>query len=501
MSPAAIFKQYTQAACGHVRERSIRPSIRAELEAHLEEKAEFLQHSGLSAEAAARRAVHEMGPADELGNRLAQAYRPTSLTIYAAVILLYACLGFSAMSLVSRGIAGSAAGLLPQPFALSAGQLAVRAAASFGAIFISWGLACFLNYGLLLRRAFGAALLGLLLALTAVLLSLLPGSASISVAHWLFSFGYFALCLLSAYVKSGRWSLPILWGGGLLLCAGYAAFTQNAGALTLFLLTLCLVSLLAFFKRKAAFSPKGFAALALPALVLCAALLFGPAANRDASSAARVGYWSPGYNSILSRQLLSHTKPLGPAQFSAAEYRSLILQRYDLQSYQALFKNDPHTPAYQAYQAERDALLGAPSREYLQNLLPERAQQDYLFLYIALRYGLAPAGVLVCAMGLLLFFLLTRAATCHQPTSFYLATGCASFLLLQFLLYCLENLGLASGLSTGLPFISWGRASLTASLGELFVLFSCLRFDFSIAEIGYLAPLPSAGKDKVIPMG
>ncbi|WP_418667591.1 permease prefix domain 1-containing protein [Allofournierella sp.] len=494
MSPATIFKQYTQAACSHVHERSIRPSIRAELEAHLEEKAEFLQHSGLSAEAAARRAVQEMGSADELGGRLAQAYRPASLTVYAAVVLLYACLGFSAMFLVNRGITGGGVGLLPQPFALSPGHLAVRAAVSFGVIFISWGLACFLNYGLLLRRAFGAALLGLSLALAAALLSLLPGSASVSIAHWLFSFGYFVLCLLSAYVKGGRWSLPILWGGGLLLCAGYAAFTQHAGALTLFLLTLCLVSLLAFLKRKAAFSLKGVTALALPALLLCAALLFGPAAAHGAPAAASVGYWSPGYNSTLSRQLLSHASLRGPAQFSAEEYRRLILQRYDLQSYQTLFQNGPHTPAYQSYQAERDALLDAPSHQYLQNLLPEHVQQDYLFLYIALRYGLVPAGVLVCAMGLLLFFLLIRAATCHQPTAFYLATGCASFLLLQFLLYCLENLGLAPGLSTGLPFVSWGRASLSASLGELFVLFSCLRFDFSIDEIEYLAPLPNKVK-------
>lgn len=491
MSPATIFKQYTQAACSHVHERSIRPSIRAELEAHLEEKAEFLQHSGLSAEAAARRAVQEMGSADELGGRLAQAYRPASLTVYAAVVLLYACLGFSAMFLVSRAVTGGGVGFLPQPFALSAGQLAVRAAVSFGAIFLAFGLACILNYGLLLRRTFGAALLGLSLALAAALLSLLPGSASVSIAHWLFSFGYFVLCLLSAYVKGGQWSLPILWGGGLLLCAGYAAFTQHAGALTLFLLTLCLVSLLAFLKRKAAFSLKGVTALALPALLLCAVLLFGPAAAHGAPAAASVGYWSPGYNSTLSRQLLSHASPRGPAQFSAEEYRCLILQRYDMQSFQQTF---PSSSLAQPYQAERDRLLNAPTSEYLENLMPEDFQQEYLFLYIALRYGFVFAGILVCAMGLLLFFLLTWATACHQSTSFYLATGCASFLLLQFLLYCLENIGLAPGLSTGLPFVSWGRASLGANLGELFVLFSCLRFDFSIDEIEYLAPLPNKVK-------
>ena len=78
MEPSKAISQWLDAATRGIRFGPDRRAVRAELEAHLEDKALDLQRifPDLSLEEAQARAAAEMGGAEEIGRDLAQIHRP-----------------------------------------------------------------------------------------------------------------------------------------------------------------------------------------------------------------------------------------------------------------------------------------------------------------------------------------------------------------------------------------------------------------------------------------
>jgi hypothetical protein len=407
-------EEYLNEVCRQIKFRAARKYLRQELAAHIDDKKEeYLKGAAEEAEA---KAVASMGDAAETGRALNAVHKPRMEWGVVACVLALTIAGFIIIWLTQTDdIYFTSGWRLRQQFSTFITGLCLMAAVYF------------FNYTYIvrLRYAFYAAAL-LLVAYYAVFSGNVAAFSGLSYVSPIFDFVFLQapviilstlLFMLGIFGSLGRIKSCNI--SGLLPAVGLCALSMAVFKLVfgqlyaVMLAVVCLASLGAIvFKMQRKWHMRVLCLL-VPAIIFAAV---------------------PVLVTIL-RMNEPLYRYLGVAPFGGVENSGEITRMF-----------------------EGSKLVGA-SPYYLewQSRGLHASSTDFLLTSIIARYGWLAGAGFILVFGALLFFLFFRSLRLAHTPGKAIALGISAYLLLRFAIFALTNTGLVSGVSCGLPFVSYGR--------------------------------------------
>lgn len=469
--------------------RPLRPAIQAELQDHIEDRADAYVSQGMSQEQARIQAVQDMGDAISIGTELNAAHQ------------LCPCPGLLLLSALMLGLGMLFSGFFQWSPEQSAGSFLYYLPGFLFFLLVVWkGYPLFVRHWRLPLLAAAAFLvlnlLGRFLAAHGLFYSRLlnnPGYqhfARLLIAPVgiliLYRFRHTGKALMTSVLGlAGFWLLFQM------LCPDYGMQSASVAALLSLFVTVCLLI------RRDCFS---FRKLRLYAVSLAAFLLMGSSTVLSAPQYiqeflfpdTRVHCtWDDSYNNILIQDLLSRTPLLGGIQLTQAELMDYGTGTWYFASRDPLqigisavgLSSEQEQTAFEA-EVKRIREAGGHPRYIhfteetvtLWDILPQHYHNNYVIAVLILQYGWA-AGLALCGVIALFYLLLFR---CIRHIGGRLAYGlamvCGQCLLWQTVLYVLGNFGHQYASFPTLPLVSEGRISLFFNMIFLGFLISAYRY-------------------------
>lgn len=422
---------YLDEVCQEISYKKIHSAIRQELACHIQDLREAYEAAGEAPETALAHAIQEMGPAQEVGQRLHQAHRPhTEWTIFALVALLVGSGIFilSQYSLLAGTFGINHVGITNQIIAIVLGT--ILAVCLF-----------FFDYRLLSRFALPL----FFIAAAFVLLTLFFGPTVHGSNRWL-PFPFFTIhipsvCLL--LFLSALAGLATKWLDG-----SHQAFFRLAG------FALVAIILLAYLSLSSAL---------FLTIVTCAIFWL----------ALRQNHYGP--HQKLHRRIF-----LGAVGLLLL-FTILFLvasSAYRMQRLTAFLDPfaDPNGAGYVGVQIhnllQQAPLWGSVAPEDLIMVTGDKAASfllpnshtELIFTFIIAHFGWLFAMVLAVLIGVLLSRLILASLRLHDPLARYLASAICVLFCAQFLCGLLMNLGLLPFVAITLPFLSYGGSAMVINL-------------------------------------
>lgn len=119
-------------------------------------------------------------------------------------------------------------------------------------------------------------------------------------------------------------------------------------------------------------------------------------------------------------------------------------------------------------------LFGGSGKEIL-GYLPN-PNGDYLFLYIANKYGLIAAQAMVVAVLVIIIMGFMASMKSKNQLGLVIGAGCMNVLLLNLVVNCLENAGIMPASYTYLPFFSAGAGNILVAYAFLGIILSIYKY-------------------------
>ncbi|MEY8355719.1 permease prefix domain 1-containing protein [Lachnospiraceae bacterium 54-53] len=479
--------------------RPLRPSIRQELESHIQDRMEEYESQGLSSADAEDQALRCMGDAVIIGTELNEAHKIQKAPLLGFITALLLLAGFALSGFMQWTPEQESNGFL---YYIPGGILLIFT--------ILKGYPFFIRYRKML------ALSICLLYLTQITLYI-HGSW-----YWKAGTSYFSTLLLIPVItvllysfRQSRKKLltTVLGCAGvcmLLMCSPFL-YVNNTAAV-IFLLstfgTLCFMIHRGIFSGRKKYLYSG----ALILLALVGSPLFLTSYGRaDAKaflfpqSAVR-NTLDDTYNSILIQELLSRTSlthglELSPEEmmdygtgawyFASRDPRQIGLdvtgiqtekQQQEFQEKAEALKEQGGMPQNIRYRADHVTLW---------DILPQHYHNNYLVAVCIFLFGWLPGLALVGAIGLFYLFLFSCITRIHGHLASSLAFCCGQCLLWQGVFYLLGNLGYQYASFPNLPLVSEGRISIIFNMLLLGLALSAYRYDRVMDEPVNYRPITS----------
>lgn len=427
-------EEYLDRLTEQIRYKKARGAIRREVEGHLADQIEAYLEEGLEEEEAKAKAVLEMGDPVETGEELDRIHRPK----------------MAWGTITAVGILG-AAGLLLQNFLQNYFSEAVWTEIDFGKQFFYLALSfaamlgvCWLDYSRIGRHAKALTLgLTLLLLISGRFLGMpvnysqhwirLPFGFGLNVSVAVFLFVPLYGAVLYSYRKQGYLALlkAVMWMIPPFLVIGL----QGASVYTMFLLFLALAAVLfvAVWKdwfcisRKIGLFLTGGSVILFPAAGIWGVLHIVPSA--DPYLAARLGSYltGEGYQVEMLRRIVENSKIVGAAYSGAQTWMGQV--------------------------------------------------SGYTLTYAIAYYGILAGALLAGALLLLFLHFIRRSLRQKNQMGMLMGVGCSAVLLLQLVLYILENLGLAPTCGGYCPFLTYGGSGMVVTFVLIGLMLSIYRYE------------------------
>lgn len=416
-------QEFLQKVCQEIRFKSLHGVISKELSDHIADQQHAYVQQGLDAEAAAVKAVAEMGDPVMVGKQYDLAHRPKtewSILTMAAVLVLAGGI----IQYMFSGVNAQSAGMFTRYLQYAPLSLLAFALMYFG------------DYMLLARHARPVYL--------TILAAALLGFCFLPRSHGAYTYAYYAaLLLIPAYAGivygfKDRGYAGIVYSGLYYLGGALLCIAAPSAAAFLLLTISCLV-MLSVGVAKGWFGGDQKAGLAMvlaPVLLVSAlGLLSAPA-----YVVRRISYFfnptldplGPGYLPLMVRRLCDTASPWGAVMPGSGDSGPVV------------------------------------------NLLPNWAT-DFSFTYIIAKMGYLPGMLLAAAMFGLIARMFITVFRQKNACGFLVALAACLAITGQIVFYLLSNLGVIAPLAMTLPFISYGALGFVVNMALLGLLLSVYR--------------------------
>lgn len=482
--------QFLDEAVEQISYKGIRPSIRRELEAHIQDRAEEYEGQGMDPEEAVKKAVHDMGDAVVVGTELNEVHQLQKAPGLALVSALLLAIGF-AFALYLQFLPEQQSGRVLY-YLIGAAVLALTA----------WK-----GYPLFVRHAkMGVMLvvLGYLMQITMLLAAhhrnFMAGSASYTYIATLL-YAPVVTFLLYRFRKNSRKLLAVLFG----FVGVWFYLIQNCHLYNIETAeTICLLSIFAtgcfMIHREILTGAKHRLYLVAAGifLVIAGIIIYHPPGysrrtfDTFLSPESNVtSTWDDSYNGILIQELLRRTPLMsgieltpdemmdygtGAWYFASRDPKQIGIDMTSMTSEEYLEQK--------AYINEIRKQGGRPQYIYYTrdtvtqwDILPQHYHNNYLIAVCILMFGWLPGIAFVGVILMFYLFLFSCIRKIYGELAATLAFCCGQCLLWQTIFYVLGNFGYQYCTFPNLPLVSEGRFSIIFNLILLGMIYSAYRYD------------------------
>lgn len=488
--PNSAVSHYLDDVTEQIAYKPLRPSIRQELEAHIEDHVKDYQDQGLSAAEAEQQAIHSMGDALAIGtelNGIHQIQKTPWLALATALLLLS---GFALSSFMQWSPEQTSNGFL---YYIPGGLLLL--------------FTVFKGYPFLIRHRKGLAILLIILYLA--LIALIVHMRVNNLWFGMVGINYFATlafapltAILLYCVRHNRKKILLtsfvyisVW---LVLTFSTVVYVNNTAIVILLLSTLCTI----IFMIHRGILPgrkKYLYTITLAVTVLLGSPFFISSYGRYEIRAflfpqtAVISVWHDAYNGILIQELLSRTPLIGNIEltpdemmnYGTGEWYFNVLEPISIdasglnterqgQEFQArvqAMRESGYSPKYIHYTA---------SNVTLWNILPQHYHNNYLIAVCIFLFGWLPGLALILIIGLFYTLMFSCIRKIHGHLASVLTFACGQCLLWQGIFYLLGNFGYQYNKFPNMPMISEGRISIIFNMMFLGLIISAYRYDHVI---------------------
>ncbi len=502
-NPESAVSQFLNEVTDQISYKPLRPTIRQELEDHMNDRMEDYKANGLSHSDAEEQALRDMGDAVTIGTELNEAHkiqRAPQLTIISALLLLT---GFIFTSFMSW-----------RPLYMASSSLYYIAGATLLIFTVLKG------YPFLIRKRKPIALLIGFLYLVQILLfimTLVKGTR-----YGIPSTAYFATILFvpvitvllycSRHNKKKFLTIAVLcttvWMFFMYTARSFLGDTAEIIFLLSTLGTVC------FMIHRGILT--GLEKYLYPAALAFITLIGSPLFllesgknNMDAflsPQSSVYSTWDDSYNGVLIQELLSktpltHGLKLSPEElmdfgtgawyFTSRNPNNIGIdatgiktpeQQAEFDKKAEALRQEKYLPRYIHYQVEDVTLW---------DILPQHYYNNYMIAVFIFLFGWIPGFVLIGAIGLFYLLLFTYSFRINGKLASALAFSCSQCLLWQGVLYLLGNFGHQYASFPNLPLISEGQLSILCNTILLGLIFSAYRHDHVMEEPVNYKPITS----------
>ena len=484
--------------------KPLRPSIRQELESHIQDRMEDYESQGLSPKEAEAQALRCMGDAAAIGTRLNEVHKLQKAPLLTAATAL----------LLLTGLA----------FAIFMQWRPVQIGNRF--IYYIMGVALLIlvalhGYPLLIRyrKILVLSVCPLYLAARAGIFLLseyhgyVIGNSTIAYCAILLSAPVITVILYCSRLHKRQFLITASLCAGIWMLLVYTSCLQLYDTVPIMSL-LSMLATLCYMARNSVFSGKRHAPCIgfLAGLVLIGSpvLLTGTGRNNAAAflspQSAVHSTWDDTYNGILIQELLSKT-PLthglelsaekmmeygsGAWYFESRDFRQVglditgtrtVRRQLELHEVSNALWEQGYMPRYLQYHAGNVTLW---------DILPIHYHNNYIIAVAILLFGWIPGLFLVGGIGLFYLILFSCIGRIRGLLASSLGFCCSQCLLWQGVFYVLGNFGYQYGQFPNMPLLSEGRLSIMLNLLLLGLIFSAYRFDHVTEEPVNYTPVPS----------
>ena len=471
--------------------KPLHPSIRQELEEHIEDLADELKNEGIESEDAFRQAVRQMGDPIIIGTELNAVHQIRRTPVLTSLSLLLLLAGFLLAGFMNWSTEQNSGGYL---YYLP------------GAVLLC--LTVWKGYPFFIRHwkslSFGIGILYLFF----LVLNCLSRFGHFFWA-WKISYlaGSFFPVLFSFLFYRFRKSRKNTILTGLLLAASWGIFSifflpgyrWSAAAIALF----SLVFTIGFIIRKNLFSEKNWKLWSFAAVI--AVLLASPAfflhpyyfKAFTAPQTQVYDRWDDTYNSVLIQELLSRTPFAGGLSLSPEELMDYRTGAWYFASREprniSIAINNSQTPQEKEELRKKYEELNSqgfsPGIVYeteetvtLWDILPQHYYNDYIIAVVIFLSGWIGGFLLLAAIALFYLLLFRCILKIRGNLASCTAFACGQILLWQTILYILGNFGFQYCAFPNLPLLSEGRISMVFNMVLVGFILSAYRYDLVTAE-------------------
>ncbi len=461
--------------------KPLRPSIRQELEAHLEDRILDYEEEGIPHSDAEQKALFDMGDAALIGTELNAAHQIRSAPLLASASAFLLLGGFISASYMQWTPEQSGNGFLY--YLPGIALLLITTLVGFPLFVRHW-------------RKLAALTALLYLALIALSLCLMFGRNIPHVFFNLTSLAYYATLFLGPVAaifiykncRQLKWAVPsvlLLLGGWIILSRGMNYFANHTAIAILLLTSFGTVCFM--IRREILPGRKGklFGGSLICLAVLGSALWAYPSARYDMLAfltprAAIYDTWDDAYNSVLIRELLAQTPMTQGLELSSEE-----MMDYGSGAWYFTGENSKlqRNPAYLHYDETTVTLW---------DILPQHYHNNYLIALCILLFGWLPGLAMVGVILIFYVLLFACILKIHGKLASCVSFSCGLCLLWQGIFYLLGNFGFQYSRFPNLPLISEGRLSILFNMLLLGLVLSAYRFDCVTEESGFSNPSQAA---------
>lgn len=481
---------------GQISYKPLRPSIRRELEEHLQDCMEYYESQGYSLADAEKQAVRSMGDATTVGTGLNDAHRLQSSPLPACITVL----------LFLTGIAFSVFMRWRPEEVPDISRYYIAAAL----LFLFTALK---GYPLLVRHRKKLVFLLCILYLSQMVIFYLAsrhgflfGTATTAYCATLL-FALVATFQLYCYRRRIKRALVLVFGSAivwLLLMYYSTLYIADTAAVIFLLSTFCTVCFM--IRRGVLCGKKRYLySGALACLAVLGSLFFYTGCDRGEAQAflspqsAVSSVWDDTYNSVLIRELLSRTPFTHGLELTSGEmmdygtgawyfagkdptqigidisqaHTDEFRQEFRRRAAEASGRGFNYRPCYVDYSSDNVTVW---------DILPPHYRSDYLIAVCIIIFGWLPGLVLMGGVILLYLSLFCCISRIHGYLASSLAFCCGQCLLWQGIFYLSGNLGHQYSTFPNLPLLSEGRASILFNMLLLGLIFSAYRYDRVVDE-------------------
>lgn len=476
--------------------KPLRPSIRRELEEHIEDLADELKNEGIESEEAFQQAVRQMGDPIIIGTELNAVHQIRRTPVLTVLSLLLLLAGFVLAGFMNW-----------TPEQNSGGYLYYLPGTALLLLTVWKGYPFFIRHWKCLSFGIG------ILYLFFLVLNCLFRFGHVS---WVWPISYLAgtffpvlflpvpfSFLFYRFRKSRKRTIQI----GLLLAAAWGIFSifflpgyrWSAAAIAL----LSLVFTMGFMIQKHLFSEKKWKLWSFAAVI--AVLLASPAVflhpyYLKAFTAPQTqvrDHWNDTYNSVLIQELLSRTPFAGGLSLSPEELMDYRTGAWYFASREprniSIAINDSLTPqekeALQQKWHELNSQGFSPGIVHeteetvtLWDILPQHYHNNYIIAVVIFLSGWIGGFLLLAAIALFYLLLFRCILKIRGNLASCTAFACGQILLWQTILYILGNFGFQYCAFPNLPLLSEGRISMVFNMVFVGFILSAYRYDLVTAE-------------------
>ena len=486
--------------------KPLRPSIRQELESHIQDRMEEYESQGLSPTDAERRAIRGMGDAIAIGTELNEAHRLQKSPWLAFITALLLLTGFLLSGFMQWTPEQEANGFLNY---IPGGILLIFTTLKGYPLLIRYRkmLAFFICF------LYPAQMMLFFLTKYSRIRFMTPGTAYFAT---LLSAPVITVLLYCSRRNRKKFLTASLGYAGVWMLFIYSSRLYLSDTATIIFLLSTLGTACFMIHRQILPGRKKYSySIALIFLMLLGSPLFLTDSGRAKAEAflspqsAVYSTWGDTYNGILVQELLSRTPlthglKLSPEEmmdygtgawyFASRDPENIGIDATGIQTDEqqqefqekadALWKQG-YFPRYIHYRAEDVTLW---------DILPQHYHNNYMITVSILLFGWLPGLALIGVIGLFYLFLFSCITRIHGHLASSLAFCCGQCLLWQGVFYLLGDFGYQYAAFPNLPLVSEGKLSIIFNMLLLGVIISAYRFDHVTEEPVNYEPVTSVRK-------